>query len=414
MDFESFGLNQLYARLGGNRINMNPIANVPLSVRTKDGEEIGFVIPVNHTEIAGVPNFTLDSIKSFLKTLSDEFFLIFHNSLFDREIMQQNGIELSGNYADTMLLAIACQLRVNPKTSRIGLKDLSEDYLDRTMLEIKEIMGENKHVAMTKLPASSTLTYAAADAINTLALFELFTDSEEFENPYETQRKAIEIDLRSADATRAMNRFNLPIHYTNANAMVHTLMRRLVLLENNFDRIVRGTVSISSPEQVGTFIGSTIVKEFERQILSNLEPAKRQDKLEALYKRMSKEFKFEIKVKQNKAGERTVFNSSDDVLTAVLENLESWDWLGDDFIKSVEAICITVSSYRTLQHDINIIANMVRNCYCDDNAIIRAGVGLRYMGTITTRYANESGGKGSRGAFDHIRVSEGAKGYKGK
>ena len=90
VDFESFGLNQLYARLGGNRINMNPVANVPLSVRTKDGEEIGFVIPVNHTEVDGVPNFTLDSIKSFLKTLSDEFFLIFHNSLFDREIMQQN------------------------------------------------------------------------------------------------------------------------------------------------------------------------------------------------------------------------------------------------------------------------------------------------------------------------------------
>lgn len=91
---------------------------------------------------------------------------IFHNAKFDLESLQSIGIETSGPFEDTLLMANL----ITKDWQRNGLKYLSEHYLGEPMLTYQEVVKDNKYKNFSYVPLDLATKYAAADAHQTFRL----------------------------------------------------------------------------------------------------------------------------------------------------------------------------------------------------------------------------------------------------
>ena len=105
LDLETTGLNRTWKHWGGQvRLPLH-IIGVGVALLTEDEQEVGLYIPLGH---ADSNNFTWEQVKPFVQKLHDNFQVVYHNGLYDREVLQLHGISLpSTTWSDTMLLAIA-------------------------------------------------------------------------------------------------------------------------------------------------------------------------------------------------------------------------------------------------------------------------------------------------------------------
>lgn len=117
------------------------------------------------------------SLQEILQELGPVFadpkiFKCMHNAKFDVHVLQHAGFEIQGLSFDTM---IAASLVVQDG-QRIGLKYLSEHYLNETMISFKEVVTDQGYQDFSQVPVEQAAQYAAADAHQTYALATLLQE----------------------------------------------------------------------------------------------------------------------------------------------------------------------------------------------------------------------------------------------
>jgi len=139
-----------------------------------DGHE-GVYVPVRHRQGGASHNLEPDVVFPHIQRLLDVCVCIFHNTLFDHEILEGAGYEVGGieDFEDTLILSYLH----DSSSKRHGLKSLSSRHLGLEMIELPELFDESlKDYNFSTLDPSdmATLWYAGADAICTYKLYVLF------------------------------------------------------------------------------------------------------------------------------------------------------------------------------------------------------------------------------------------------
>ncbi|TLN15749.1 DNA polymerase I, partial [bacterium] len=153
VDTETTGFDPLRAELVG------------ISLSVAEGE--GYYIPVGHR--TGEPQLALEQIRAaLLPAFTDPKLPKYgHNVKYDLLALRQAGLDLSPITFDTMIAGFL----IDPASHKLGLKDMSEDYLNLTMTHIEELIGKGKNqISMDAVPIQRAAGYAAADAEVTLRL----------------------------------------------------------------------------------------------------------------------------------------------------------------------------------------------------------------------------------------------------
>lgn len=156
LDTESDGLDPLNCMLVG------------VSLCAQEG--VAYYIPIAHQ--TGEPQIpaaeTLRLLKSVLEDEKIEKYL--HHAKFDALMLYGAGINLRGITFDTM---IAASLLV-ADGQRIGLKYLSEYYLQEPMFHFDDVVKKGKYPNFAYVPLALATEYAAADAHQTMRLYNTF------------------------------------------------------------------------------------------------------------------------------------------------------------------------------------------------------------------------------------------------
>lgn len=402
LDLETTGLNKGIKLIQGQIQHFNHIVGVCVGLNANKG----FYIPVNHTEIDKIPNYPVKDIIAFLQRLVDEFYVIYHNAVFDQEVMALNGVEFKNSaFADTLLLSFLMGWKEDYK--QLGLKFLSKTMLERPMLEINEITGNKGEVRMQTAPARNAYVYGCSDAMNTYGLFNYIVGSKE--NPFKTQSFKTKLVHLSVSSTRSMFRVGLPFGYDIGIRTTKTLIRRMIMLENIFfAKVSKPNINISSSSQLGYHLYSLLIKESADKFNGGQEIIKGSKLYNDFVKKVKADFNMEVKDSPTKADPNKIrVNSGDDVLKAMYANLNKWGFISEATADEIYIICEIMSEYRTLANKLKIYIGLVRNCYNDDLNMNRAPIALRLLGARTGRFSN-AGSKD--GAWDRIELDELKKG----
>ncbi|OGB97694.1 DNA polymerase I [candidate division TM6 bacterium RIFCSPHIGHO2_12_FULL_36_22] len=150
---------------------INPFCDrwIGISIATHTGES--FYIPTGHKD-AQVQQLTQEQVVAALKPVLEDPSIkkYLHNAKFDMHVLQQGGVVMQGLDFDTM---IAASLAVEDWQS-VGLKQLSEVILKEPMLTYSMVINEVKAKDFADVPIDLATEYAAADAHQTLQLYNYF------------------------------------------------------------------------------------------------------------------------------------------------------------------------------------------------------------------------------------------------
>lgn len=398
LDLETTGLNKGIKLIQGEIRAFNDIVGVCIAC----DKNKGFYIPVNHTEIDKIPNYKLNEVIEFLQSLVNEFHIVYHNAVFDQEVMALQGVKFKySSHSDTLILGFLMGYKDEYK--QLGLKFLSKTLLERQMVEIGQVTGSKEVVRMQTTPAKNAYVYGCSDAMNTLALFEYITKDKG--NPYKTQKLLVKLLNASVASTRSMFRVGLPVGYDIATKTTKTLIRRMIMLENIFyAKISDSSVSITSAEQLGIYLYKTLKKGYEAKFNGGNIITKENKAFNEFVKRVKADFDMDVKITTLKNGtEKISANSKDEVLQALYNKLESWDFISTETRNEIYIICEVMSEYRTLFNKLKIYIGLVRNCYNDDLNMCRVPISLKLLGTTTGRFSNDGS---KNGAWDRITLNE--------
>jgi DNA polymerase I-like protein with 3'-5' exonuclease and polymerase domains len=179
LDLETTGLDQrAFAGGSGRKETMDKVVGYCIAPST----EKGWYIPVRHREEGAEANVPPRLVVAMVNQIQEAGArAVFHNAKFDQKFLDYEPAGKAGNWddgdtwEDTLILAYLRNTRERAK----GLKPLSKKELDREMIELKE-MFPPEAIKAKKLDFSTldptwepVVWYAAADAVNTLALFHI-------------------------------------------------------------------------------------------------------------------------------------------------------------------------------------------------------------------------------------------------
>lgn len=137
-------------------------------------KDTAYYIPINHKDSN---NLSLDLVRQELQALLLTKTVVYFNMAYDRSMLQKANFDIPG--LDVMIL---CYFQNTEVYKGIGLKKASKLWLDREMLEFKDLFtDEEKKPIKRKKPnlkinmktAEHCIKYAGSDSINTRALYEL-------------------------------------------------------------------------------------------------------------------------------------------------------------------------------------------------------------------------------------------------
>jgi len=156
---------------------LNPLQDTMLGVSLCIQEGVSYYVPCGHT--TGEQQLSPDQVVSALKPLFEDETIekYLHHAKFDALVLYHAGIELRGISFDTM---IAASLLVG-EGQRVGLKFLSEYYLQEQMASFQEIVKGSGCENFSQVPLARATEYAASDAHQTFKLKQLFSASLEKE-----------------------------------------------------------------------------------------------------------------------------------------------------------------------------------------------------------------------------------------
>lgn len=152
LDTEGFGLLPMQGEMCGFSLCME--------------KGIAYYIPITHkiTE----PQLSKQEVFAVIKPLLEDETIkkIMHHAKFDLLVFWHAGINVKGLVFDTH---IAAHL-VTPDWQRVGLKALSEHYLNEPMLSFNEVVTANNYKDFSYVPLALATEYGAADSHQTWQL----------------------------------------------------------------------------------------------------------------------------------------------------------------------------------------------------------------------------------------------------
>lgn len=401
LDLETTGLDKTVQVIGGAPTLPSGVVGICLASSSTEG----YYIPVLHNQKDGVMNYDYNHAMDLLRALQDKRFLcIYHNAQYDREVLEVNNIPLCEEYIDTMVLLD--NMGYKERYFTVALKLMSEKVLRRKMLELKDLSGEKKFIPLRYYPAKSLTVYGCSDAMNTYALLKHAVQSKL--NPFKVNNFAMRLDWKCNDYTRWMLRAGMPIDIQHLSGSIRTTLRRRLLIEEYFKTYVTDTIEIGSAEQLGIFLGNVLRKYFElnHPQKSNLSD---DELFEDFQGKMKELFYCDVKKKVLKSDAVKVTYSTGAEVLGAFKNIHKREnkmpWLPKELYPLFKAAAECVDVYRSIVHDLGVLASMYRFAYVDDLNFHRLSVGLKFNGTITNRYSNQSGD----GSQDRYTISRGSK-----
>lgn len=218
LDIETTGLDaRVFPSEDGTPVTNDRIVGICIAPRV----DLSYYLPIRHKEEGADTNIPPRLVMEMIKKIqAGGAVAAFHNGKFDQEFLEHDPAGQMGDWADpdcwedTLILAYL----ENSREKRKGLKHLAKLYLEREMIELEELFPDD--VRKTKKFDFSTLDpkwdpvvwYAAADAMNTLALRDIFfpkvVDKNEFGH---SQKTVYKMEKMCATGTRWMERCRVPI-----------------------------------------------------------------------------------------------------------------------------------------------------------------------------------------------------------
>jgi len=133
-------------------------------------DDVAYYIPCAHE--SGELQLPLPTVIAWLQKLTGDESIqwCFHNAKFDLHILAYAGIAFKNCFFDTM---IAAHLLLDDDQG-VGLKALSERLLKQRMKSFSDITSEHGCASFAQVPINAATVYAAADALQTWRLVEIF------------------------------------------------------------------------------------------------------------------------------------------------------------------------------------------------------------------------------------------------
>ena len=225
----------------------------------------GYYVPINHgtedpeTKVfkrRSDKNLDPETVKRVIQKLIDNCVLIFHNTLYDHEIMEAWGYKIRcfvGDpnakppkiaFHDTMIMA-----RLNDASSKqIGLKFLADHHLNMKMLELdKDIFAKGEDIKFQILDPTEdrAVVYAASDAICTYHLYQLFKHVET------EQRLVYNVERRVTFAVRQLERNKCLVDKEKLHQYKAVLDNLMKKIEREAYELVGDPINLASTKQVG-------------------------------------------------------------------------------------------------------------------------------------------------------------------
>ena len=180
VDTETTSLNYMEAELVGFCLAYEP------------GQAI--YVPVGHDYEGAPAQPVLQAVLDLLTpVLTDsKVTKIGQNLKYDRSVLANYGVQLTGPCHDTMLQSYV----LNSVGSRHNMDDLAKNYLERTTIKYEDIAGKGaKQLTFNQIPVEEASTYAAEDADVTLQLHQTLWPRLEQEARLKSVYQDIEIPL---------------------------------------------------------------------------------------------------------------------------------------------------------------------------------------------------------------------------
>lgn len=225
VDTETDGLDSLRAGLVG------------VSLCAKEGE--AFYIP-----------YTKKRLEMLSEILEDNSIVkIGQHIKFDINVLRRHGLELQGEFFDTMLAAYL----LSPDMNSYKLDLLAERYLHYRMMPIEELIGEkkSKQIPMSEVPKEKVAYYAAEDAEITFRLSVIFRKKLEQEG---LLKVFSEIEVPLIPVLSDMEYEGIYIDTEFLKKMSAELGKKMAgIMEEIYD-LAGGKFNINSPKQLGQIL----------------------------------------------------------------------------------------------------------------------------------------------------------------
>ena len=184
LDLEGTGLDtRSFDGASGRRETVDRIVGYCIATGSKKaGTEKGWYIPVRHRDEGAEANVPPRLVAQMINKIQEGGAVaVFHGAKYDQKLLDCEPAGTAGDWdnPDTWEETIILAYLRNTRERRKGLKPLSLQELDREMIELGELFPPEA-VKAKKLDFSTLdptwdpiVWYAAADAVNTLALYEI-------------------------------------------------------------------------------------------------------------------------------------------------------------------------------------------------------------------------------------------------
>ncbi|MBI2344572.1 DNA polymerase I [Candidatus Dependentiae bacterium] len=201
-----------------------------------------FYIPLAHSANGQLTkDFVLEYLGPILQ--NKKIMKYMHNAKYDIIVLNRAQLPVGGIVFDTLIAASL----LAKEWEKIGLKDLSEQILDEKMVSYKELMSMYQIDSFKDLPLDGATVYAAADAHQTLQLFEIFK--------LELEKQGLSdlfygIELPVNDVLIAMQQEGI---YCNADILLHLdkqVEQDLSLIEKKIYQYAGHEINLNSPKQI--------------------------------------------------------------------------------------------------------------------------------------------------------------------
>jgi DNA polymerase-1 len=212
---------------------------VGLSIAFKPGE--AYFIPVPTDRIKAI-----EIIREFIPVFANENILkIGQNMKFDILVLSRYGIELKGDYFDTMVAHYLIQPEL-----RHGLDYLSEIYLGYKKVATEELIGKRgkNQLTMRQVDMEQIKEYACEDADIT---FQLKTLIDNDLNKFSVKNLFTDVEMPLLKVLVQMEQAGLKIDPKVLDDYAVTLREQIVELETSIIELAGEHFNISSPKQLG-------------------------------------------------------------------------------------------------------------------------------------------------------------------
>lgn len=152
---------------------LQPLIDILVGISFSCDESKSYYVPCGHVNNENVPQLSRDVVLKALKPLleDDSIAKVLHHTKFDQLALLHYGVATKGIVFDTILAAHL----LRDAWQKIGLKMLSERYLNEPMMSFKVLMGK-QYKSFDQVPILTGARYAAHDALQTFKLARCISD----------------------------------------------------------------------------------------------------------------------------------------------------------------------------------------------------------------------------------------------